>query len=300
MKEALEIAKETFKIVLIDDRPDTMDNHMKTIEKYLGSLDFDPVIIPDKDGSKLDESLKSGDVDIVVTDMILGGGIDGKTIIKKVRNSHTLTDILFYSAQAYDPEKIRVETGHYAFVEYTTRDQVDKHLKRLVDRNLARLKDIVFLRGIAISKVIDLEAMVNQIISQHFRIPKVRRDSFKSFVMENRNYSLEGRIQTLTMICAEMGIIELKSGGKSYKVLDDRFDDVIQKLKNLQNDRNLLAHCKRDENNLNCLISMGSSIPFNRQKIMKIIRDVRIAAQQLQLLSSLMSVRQARRPKARS
>lgn len=284
-----DVVKEIFKIIVVDDRPETMKRPMEKIRVYLESRDFEAKIDFDHDGSLLQKSLDEEHIDIVVTDMniaALGEKKGGQKIIEMVRSRHNLTDILFYSADSYDAEEVRKQTGHYLFIEYIDRSQVVEYLQTLIDKNLARLNDIVFLRGLVITKIIDLEFIINEIVANYFGISGSVRDKFTSLIMENRSFGLEGRIEVLIRIMVDRQIVELTSGG-NHKIKDKTFGDPIQTLKNLQKDRNLMAHCRSDRAT-NSLISWGKEVKFTREKMIKLVRSAQEAATQLKQLRTFL------------
>jgi hypothetical protein len=271
---------EYFSILLVEDRPRTMKGHVKAIEDHIRKLGLEPRIIIDETGDTVLDHIRDDDVEIIVTDKSIRTDMDGVAIVKMINDTRSLVDILFYSASQYDPEEIRKLVGANARAEFKSRDEVEQSVKYMIDRNLARLKDIYFLRGVVISKIIDLELMVNEIIAIYFQIPNERIRSFHDFVMENRYNALQGKIETLFRLLEDEKII--RKEGRKIVYLDEKFDNLIEKLRNLQDNRNILAHCRRHENpDVNELVSMGTKETFDRKRICNILKNVKKSAKQL-------------------
>jgi CheY-like chemotaxis protein len=257
----------TFTIIWVEDKPRAMKSQVDAIREYLKSKNFEPNIVLDEDGKRFQEAIKDKiPIDIVVTDKNLPGPMDGIKIIRTLKQKGELTDVLFYSAKDFDPEDVRQE--HYGFVEIVEGKEVEDQLKKLINKNLKRCEDIVFLRGMVISLIIDLELKVNEFFANYFEIPIKNTENFHNFILENKYSSLAGKKSTLSKIL------------KEHK-LESEFEGLGNKLNLLSEDRNLLAHCKADPVNKNVLISMGDKEPFDKPRINKILERIHVVSEQL-------------------
>jgi len=266
----------TFTIIWIEDKPRTVGSQVDAIEKYLKSRNFEPNIIRDEDGQQFQNAIKNKiPIDIVVTDKNLTESMDGIDIIKILKQKKRLTDVLFYSAKGFDPEDVRKE--HYGFVEIVEGKEVLEPLKLLVDKNLKRCEDIIFLRGMVISMIIDLELEVNEIFVKYFKIPKVVQEHFHNFILENQYISLGGKVVTLENIIKKRGL------AKDFK-------EMLQGIRELANNRNLLAHCKKDPKDKNVLICMGEKKSFDKNKINMILDKTNEVSVSLNNLISKLSL----------
>jgi CheY-like chemotaxis protein len=262
--------KQTFTILQVDDKPGAMKGQMKDVEKYLDKKDFKLELIIDETGETVEETLKTGDVDIVTIDKNLADEdeMSGIDVINVIRNNGFPIDVLFYSAIDFDVDEIHSKTDHYGFVEVVEGKTIVEYLKRLIDKNIKRCQDIVFLRGKIISSVIDLELKINDFFVKYFKIPEKNKIHFNNFILENKYSSLFGKKKTLSMILEEN---EIKQ----------EFSGLLSKINHIEEQRNLLAHCKTDPRNKNILISMGEEETFDRKKINSILKKINVVSGQL-------------------
>lgn len=260
---------QTFTIIWVEDNPDAMTSQVEAIKEYLLEKNFEPNIVLDENGKELKDYLKKKQsIDLIVTDQNLTDKIDGLKILKLLKQKKLLTDVLFYTTQqGLTPDN--VYNQHYGFVEFVKgKRAIVEPLKRLIDKSLRRYENIVFLRGIVISMIIDLELKVNEFFVKYFKIPKNNQDNFHNFILENRNNSLGGKVSTLDSIVEKHG-------------LKKELNKILQTIRELGNNRNLLAHCKADPKNKNVLICMGKGKTFDKNKINEIIGKVNESSEHL-------------------
>lgn len=275
--------KQTFTILWVENNFDVIGRNEKQIKPYFEEnlKDFDLNIIRSKPEDIKKNILDIKNIDIIVTDFKLGSESDGFDIIKLIKKKRCLTDIFFYTAGKFDlkKEEIQKKSGYYEFLKISegTKDVYDDIIK-IIEKNLKRCNDIIFLRGMVISRIIDLEQRMNDCFETHFKIPVERLDEFRNFVLENRFNSLIGKVKTISKVL------------KKHKIEKD-FEGLIKKIQKLEEQRNILAHCKTDKTNPNRLVSMGDNEEFNRDKILKILENAHIVDDQLdQLLEKVKSL----------
>ena len=274
--------RQTFTILLVEDRPEVMKSQIEEIEEYLRDKDFEPDIIIDETGAKTRKTLEDNNVDIVVTDKNIvdeekGGKIkSGMDVIKLITEIGNWTDVLFYSTRGFDKSKVLDEIGNYGFVEFIEGKEIVDDLKKLIDKNLNRCQDIVYLRGMLLSKIIDLEQEVNAFFVKYFNIPDEKEAHFHDLVLENR-FSLESKKTALSKIIKEDA--EIKS---EFKKILDNLDDIAKQ-------RNLLAHCKVHPEMKNTLISSGSEKEFDKERINEILEKIKSVSEDLDKLSEKLS-----------
>lgn len=261
--------RQTFTILLVEDRPEAMKSQIEEIEKYLQEKEFEPKIIMNKTGENIDKILKDNDVDIIVTDENLTEKTSGTDVVNLIKSKNPVIDVLFYSAKGINPEDIREHTGHYSFIEIIEGKEILESLKKLIDKNVKRCNDIVFLRGMVISESIDMELEINDFFATYFiKTPKYKRDIFNDFILENRNTTMFGKIASLSKLLDKHNLRE------SYP--------IITKLNDISNERNLLAHSKKVKGNI--LVSMGKEEKFDRERIRKILAKIKTVSDYLEKL----------------
>jgi len=267
----------TFTILLVEDEPDSVKDQLEIVEDYVKKKGFKLRMILLESEKNVRQTLAESDIDIVVTDKNLDTANGGLVVIEEVERRGSLTDILFYSSGDYEVKEVRDNT-QYGFVDMLQTRDFAPVLKKMIDKNLRRSSDIVVLRGILISKVIEIELKINKVLADYFNVPEKpsgNKDKFHSFVLENRYSSLEGKVKTLSKIL----------GDKNMKS-DPKLAGLNTKLQDLQESRNLLAHCKRDPEKPGCLLTMGEKEIFDRPRVLKLFEKARLVSDALDYLQS--------------
>ena len=200
---------ETFTILWVEDKKSVVDEQIDDIEKYLKELGFKLVILYDDEGSEVENFIQQNpDIEIIVTDFNISEDYNGIDIIKLVREEGKLIDILLYSVvpDVYEDVEILKKVGHYGFIEFMQGKDVAEKLKLIIDKNIRRSQNIIFLRGFVISKVIDLELKLNEFFAEYFKIQVFLREDFHDFVLEGSYLPLEGKKKVLSKILEKYNI----------------------------------------------------------------------------------------------
>lgn len=257
----------TFTILLVDDHPDSVKSNIKRIKNLLKRYNHKLEVIENKNGKRVTDILSSIAVDVVAIDYNLKTGTGGLEVIKEIRSSDHLVDILFYSAKKNIPE-VWNKAGHFSFTEVVRGRKIASRLEKLVKKSLAKWKDIFFLRGFVISKIIDLEMKMGDFLEQYYKLAKNRDGNFRHLVIENKFFSFEGKKSAIINII-DKEKIDIK---------------ISTKLQDLQNYRNDLAHCKTSDDDPNILISMGNRKPIGRKEMLEIFYKINEVSEKLDIL----------------
>ncbi len=258
-----------FVILLVDDHPGGMKSHMNRIINFLGKKKHRLELIISKDGEKVEsgetinEVLLKKAVDVVAVDYNIKQGKGGINVIKKIQRENHLVDILFYSTKK-NIKKVLDTANTFRYTEVIKGRKIAPALERLIVKSLKKWEDVFFLRGYVISKMIDLEVKMNDFFEKYFQMEK-HQIHFKKYVVENKFISFEAKKSTIVQI-----------------IKKEEWDiEISGLLGELQNDRNNLAHCKKDPNNTSHFISMGEGIPYGRKEIIDIFERVVKASEKL-------------------
>ena len=242
--------KETFKIVVIDDEPDSIGEQMDEIRLFLEE-EYQLELIDDRYADPLGvlDKMDSA-VDIVIIDRNLENS-DGTDVVQEIRDRNRLLDIMLYSRGNLDYPKLEKITRHSPVEIAPTIEFVDK-LKTIIERNLSKWSDIFFLRGSVISRIVDLEVEIDELLMGYF-LPQ-NDTTFRNFILENGFFSLEAKKKIL----------------KEMRSTTNEQIDGLNCLEELQKKRNMLAHCKRDPQNPNILIRYGTQTSIEKKDIEQI------------------------------
>jgi len=262
------IDKKKFTVVLLDDDLKSMDKEKTEIDNYLKDKGLEPEWIMLPDGKEI-EAILEKNPDLVLIDKNMDEESDGLAVVQKVRQKSELIDILLYSAKGIQEKDFR-EASKYTAVELVNDKIIADQTQSLIDRNLAKWEDIVFLRGIVISKIIDLELKINSIFGKYFKITGEKEHHFNDLILENSSNSLEGKKKALKRL------LQATNNESLY--------DGLGKLGYLQQQRNFLAHCKVDPDNRNWLISMGEPQKFEKKHMLELFQKIKEISDKIDVL----------------
>lgn len=271
-----------FTILWVEDKQRVINLNKRELEQLFAESykDFELCILPATNKRDIEYATDKHIVDIIVTDYNLEENWDGIDVINLISRKRLPIDILFYTAVGQGPTKadLFAKTKYYGFIEisYGTKE-IFEPIKKLIQKNLRRCSDIVFLRGLVVSKMIDLELKINELFEKYFRIPPETSAQFHSF-LENSYLPMSGKKKTCSKLFREL---ELRG--------QNGFDGIIDKIGKLDEERNLLAHCKTDVNRTNVLISWNGEQTFDKKRINKIIKKTTEVSQKLDELITRLS-----------
>lgn len=251
-----------------------MESQKNRITSFLEQKGLKLKWIVNEEGTNVAEQLKREVVDIALLDQNINE-VKGLDVLNELRAENDLTDVLLYSAVP-DQEVALDEARRATFTEVVEGREIASRLELLIEKNIQKWEDVEILRGIVISKVIELELAVNEFFISYLKIPEIKIEEFRSYILENSYLSFEGKKQTIEKLAKK----------KNKKSETKKLVDQLEKL---QKERNNLAHCKRDPDNKNQLIKMGSPEKYTKERINKIlimIKNVRIELQGLEEIFS--------------
>jgi hypothetical protein len=260
--------KPIFTILWIEDKDFVITSQIPTIQKFLDESGYELKLMKDNEGDKYKGILENEPIiDVIVTDYNISEDVKGIDVVKFVREKKKLTDILFYSVvdDIFKKGKIFSDMGHFGLVQICQGKDVEKPLKELIQKNLQRLEDIVFLRGFVISRSVDLEIKMNDVFSCYFKINPDLKEDFHNFILESSYVPFFGKSKWLSQILKKKGFTN-----------DPELIGLLTQVQWIAEQRNLLAHCKRDTKIPNILVSSGKTEVFDKNRVNEIL--IKIAA----------------------
>lgn len=243
----------------------TQEDQFKKICAMLHDEGLDVQRSPLPDIETWDELLDKCPVDIVVAGDHPAGSQECVEFARYLIRRNPLIDVLLYDVGRID------ETTKYDKSLYTkiwTQDGAEFAQRALSMINMGRSKwnDIIFLRGMVISQVVELESYINEVLAAYFgsNMSDKLGKQFTEFILENPTFLLEGRKKVLQRVLASTG-------------RKDQWKSIGSKLSNLQSLRNKVAHCGVEPDEPNLIISMDKEYKYDRANMRKIIQDARQA-----------------------
>lgn len=249
--------KRTFKISVVDDEPDSIKMEIANIREYLRTEhDIELKLDEYKEAQEMIDGMDR-ETDIAFIDKNLGSAT-GLDVIREIRNRDKLLDILAYSRAPIDDKEI-AEMSSYGLVEVAQdKEEIIDSLQTLIDKNLAKWEDMSYLRGVVISRLIDVEREIDDVFMEAFAPRDDCKERFRDYVLENSH---------ITMFAKKTILSKLKP--KEEKSLS------INKLDALVDYRNLLAHCKNTEGDPKTLtlVKMGQRKVISKDEIKRIFEE---------------------------
>jgi len=274
--------KQNFTILWIEDKERVITSQIPEIKRFLDSEGFQLNLLMDTSGDLFETLIQENkNMDIVVTDYNISEEIKGTDIIDYIRKNGLLIDILFYSVheELFRDDEIFSKLGHYGLIETCDGKDVMEPLKNLIIKNIKRCQDIVFLRGFVISRSVELELKINVFIAEYFKIDDDLKEEFHNFVLESSYVPMVGKKKWLSQI---LEINDIKNS--------DEFKGLLTKLDNISAQRNLVAHCKKDNENPNIIVSAGKHEVFDKNRLNGILKDIDNASNRLDILIKKFSI----------
>ena len=253
-----------------------MRSIIKNIENYLATKDFargDIKIYESSTTKNAYEYLNNHNIDMMLVDKNIEKANSGIDIAKKARKDNVVMDILLYSAQNFELTEFRDISRTTTIHTYPDKTITSK-VRDLIDYNLGKWDDIIFLRGLIISEIINLELDFNVIFMKYFNInDSKKKEQFNNFILENSANTLEGKKIALKKIVQDNKIsINWKS--------------IATDVSYLQCNRNILAHCKTSPDDRSILIKMGTNQNFKKKDMMNILTKIKSVKKTLSELSN--------------
>ncbi len=257
------IGTDEFTIIIIDDDLPAVQSEIDEVKRYLNGKGITNVkILTYNSGEDIEGILAASTPDMILVDKSLREEDDGLKVVEKAREHSTLIDILLYSAKGFELKDYQ-EMTHYTSIQIYDDKTFSDQAKTLIDRNLSKWDDIIFLRGVVISRIIEIELKINEIFANYFKITDERKEHFNDLILENSSQSIQGKKLALRAILGING-------------LDSMWEGISGKLGNLQEHRNRLAHCKPcKQDGKIVLITMGTPKKYDKSTMVQLFADIK-------------------------
>ena len=256
-----------FTVILVDDDMPAMNDQIREIRQYLKEdkqidrLNFHTISVENESDLEQIDNYLEKHVDLVLTDNSMLSDDDGLKLTKKVRDKSILIDILLYSAKPIKEKDYR-DLSHYLQIQTHDNKHITDITKNIIDRNLSKWDDVIFLRGIIISESIEIELKMDRILTEFFEIPEEKRTKFENLILGNFSISLEVKKAELKSVLEGAGLKEL-------------WTNVSTKIERLQKNRNKLAHGRVDPQDHHRFIAGNSQEVFDKEKMIAIFSDIK-------------------------
>ena len=271
-----------FRIVWIDDSGSWIKSVSSDVEDIFKNLTFIPDIEPFEETEPAKKFILSTYADLILVDCNLPGGVRGDKFIKELRSERCFAHVIFYSQ---DADNLQTMNEDEHFIHVTRRDDILATLKIVADQAHSKYKHPAFMRGLLLSEFIDLENLMEDLISQCF---KGEEDYIKRTVIQKggESFSLGAKKKFITRL--------IKESGAENEELKEKLDKVsftsTQFERNVIAKRNVLAHAhpKYDpESGKITLVSAIENVDFNADWFHKTREQIHVQKQKIRSLINL-------------
>lgn len=158
--------KLTYSILWFDDDKDLFESiDMDSIRDEISALGFTLKVVPVHNGTDFNGHSPFKEFDMIIVDFNLGDE-QGDTFIERVRSNDVYSEIIFYSfAEASDLWKA-IHDRQLEGVFVTNKKSIETKVTRVARQSVRKVLDLENMRGIVMSEVGDLDALLEDIFEK--------------------------------------------------------------------------------------------------------------------------------------
>ena len=118
--------------------------------------------------------------DMLVIDQNLTGGEQGASFVRQVVEVGYPAEILLFSQAARAPQRRGMPQVRYGTLEVAGQGEIEGKIDFMVTRLLTKWGDPEYLRGLVLSRAVDVELAMDGCVITHMKIAKDKTDEFRS------------------------------------------------------------------------------------------------------------------------
>ena len=258
-----------FRLLIVDDAPDSIRESIDSLEEHLESKGFSlNRCIADNLSSKglRDLAREEGkNYDLVIVDYNLGqADTDGAAAAARLRRELQYTDMVFYSS---DPElnlHEKLAEKEVAGVFVARRDELSTALTGLANTVIGKTLDLNHMRGIAMAEVAGMDVLMEETLGRAFRSTDDQFVTTAAATIKKLQQHMQKDFKKLEQCLNEEGLPGVVSNSRLFsstlksraitrvatKCLPEQLSEEREVLQSYEADiirnRNMLAHAKED------------------------------------------------------
>lgn len=200
-----------YRILWYDDDKDFFDSQDKEpIETEIGSWGFRPLIAAVHNAQELQQHQPFDQFDMLVVDFDLGADEHGDQFIKNVREQNVFAEIIFYSMKESSSLWQAVSDKQLEGVFVANKRSIEPKLIRVARQSVRKVLDLENMRGIVMSEVGDLDALLEEIFTHAIGgIPEGQREKLFNEFHKNSHKQATKHIEVLDEFLAEPSVEKL-------------------------------------------------------------------------------------------
>ncbi len=189
-----------FNVLWVDDQPDRVDAQIRRISRQMEDqgFQFNSTLCESMAGvrKRIAEDVFTDEVDLILVDWDLGGGVQGQDAIAAIRESVPYKDVVFYSAQspAETLRKLAFEAGIEG-IYCASREELVEEVLGVFESLVKKVLDLDHTRGIVMGATSDIDYMVNECL---FAIDAQSDQNGKEELLRQALGYIDGKVAELT------------------------------------------------------------------------------------------------------
>lgn len=159
-----------FNVLWVDDQPKGIDAQIKAISKRMEDegFQFRPTLCGSIEDVRkwVAEHVYADEIDLVLVDWDLGGGVEGQDAIAAIRDAVFYKDVVFYSAR--NPANVLRDLAHSRGLEgvyCASREELVTEVQGVFESLVKKVLDLDHTRGIVMGATSDIEDMVDKCLA---------------------------------------------------------------------------------------------------------------------------------------
>ena len=239
------------------------------VHRYMTDEGFEASRTGVAGGGSWDAIFDEHEVDILLAGNHPDGADACVEFARRVVQRNPLIDVLVHGVRSVEPITKYDRSLYTALLTHPGTDYAGRAIG-LIRTHRKKWNDVIFLRGMVITQIVNVEAHINDALAAHFGLEPgtPRGGQFEEYVLENPMYMLEGKKRALSKILGDAGLGHMWRGMNRW-------------MSDMQSKRNKMAHCEVDPDNPNVIESMGRTYRYDRQSMRDALRDARLVRQRL-------------------
>jgi hypothetical protein len=256
-----------FNVLWVDDQPDRITSQISPIERQMGEhgFQFKPVLCKtlEEVSNWLTDQIFNDEIDLILVDWDLGGGVWGQDAIRKVRESIPYKDVVFYSANAnVDSLRRHAFENGLEGIYFSNREGLVGEVVGVFESLVKKVLDLDHTRGIVMGATSDIDFMIQEtLVTLHDRLDENGRRSMLEIALariEEKLADLNQKVAELKSTPALRTILKahfIFSANDGLRLLSNVLDEapfkethgkyrpaVVAYMNDVVPDRNILGH----------------------------------------------------------
>lgn len=195
-----------FNVLWVDDQPDRIRSLIDAIERRMEAQGFlfKPTLCRSIDEVQqlVGDTIFKDEIDLILVDWDLGGGVEGQDAIAATRDAVAYKDVVFYSAMKPAEELRQLASDRQLEGIYcATRENLVEEVIGVFDSLVKKVLDLDHTRGIVMGATSDIDHMVNEcLVAIHDKLDDEGQQAMLKEALER----IDERISDLTKRAAAL------------------------------------------------------------------------------------------------